>query len=110
MNPIHIPPLRERLKDISGLAHHPVNGKPTEMGIKTPVMNALRALDRLIGYRWSGNVRELKNALNRELIKNRTGPLHFDSSMARKLKSQIDLHPDVNRETETLDCKSGILW
>ena len=56
--PIHLPPLRERIADIVPLAEHflrQVSGKRL----------AAEAAGLLVGHAWRGNVRELKNAMER---------------------------------------------
>ncbi len=61
---IPLPPLRERPEDIPHLAHHFLEKATEKMG------RAIRgftnaAMDRLMAYEWSGNVRELENELER---------------------------------------------
>lgn len=64
---INIPPLRERRDDILLLAYHFLNkyakkfNKPIGR-ISSPAANILTS------YRWSGNVRELENAIERAVI------------------------------------------
>jgi two-component system response regulator HupR/HoxA len=61
---IHLPPLRERRSDIPLLAHHFLDFANQRMGRK---MNGFtnEAMDRLVAYGWSGNVRELENEIER---------------------------------------------
>ncbi|MES2123279.1 MAG: sigma-54 dependent transcriptional regulator [Gemmatimonadota bacterium] len=65
--PIHVPALRERLEDIPALVSHfvAVLGNGPGM-LPKPFSGA--ALRRLQRRRWSGNVRELRNAVERLLI------------------------------------------
>ncbi|HKK55737.1 sigma-54 dependent transcriptional regulator [Marinobacter sp.] len=64
---IRIPPLRERLPDILGLAQNFLRSQGEKMG--KPSLNltpeAMRVLER---HRWPGNVRELENAIERATI------------------------------------------
>jgi two-component system response regulator HupR/HoxA len=61
---IALPPLRERRSDIPLLAHHFLDFANQKMGRKIQgFTNA--AMDRLVAYEWSGNVRELENELER---------------------------------------------
>jgi two-component system response regulator HupR/HoxA len=61
---IEIPPLRERRTDIPILAHHFLDGASQRMGRRMQgFTNA--AMDRLVAYPWSGNVRELENEIER---------------------------------------------
>jgi len=61
------PPLRERTEDVSLLATHFLNLFATEMGMKPPELSAT-ALVSLESYHFPGNVRELKNIMERSLI------------------------------------------
>ncbi|MDH3213636.1 MAG: sigma-54 dependent transcriptional regulator [Myxococcales bacterium] len=61
---IELPPLRERRSDIPLLAHHFLDFASHKMGRKIHgFTNA--AMDRLVAYEWSGNVRELANEVER---------------------------------------------
>ena len=61
---VHLPPLRERRADIPPLAHHFLDLFNRKMGRQLGgYTNA--AMDRLVGYGWSGNVRELENEIER---------------------------------------------
>jgi len=64
---VEMPPLRERRDDIPLLARHFVQLFAREMSLAPPRISdaALRALD---AYDFSGNVRELKNILERALM------------------------------------------
>lgn len=65
--PIHLPPLRERREDIPILATALVAAIAQEIKTpKRPISNA--ALDKLSGYTFPGNIRELRNLLERALI------------------------------------------
>jgi two-component system nitrogen regulation response regulator NtrX len=65
--PIHVPPLRERTRDIPALVSHfvAVLGHGPGMAPKPFTGEALRRLQR---RHWPGNVRELRNAIERLLI------------------------------------------
>jgi two-component system response regulator PilR (NtrC family) len=64
---IHVPPLRERKEDIPILVRHLVRRYNRELGKKIQgVDNATMKL--LLGHDWRGNVRELKNAVERSMI------------------------------------------
>jgi len=59
---IHIPPLRERTEDIPLLAEHFAR-RVLRPSPAPPVTFSLPALEMLQKYDWSGNVRELENAV-----------------------------------------------
>jgi len=64
---VRVPPLRERQADLPLLARHFLHLFATEMGQKAPAITdaALAALQQ---YNFPGNIRELKNLLERALI------------------------------------------
>lgn len=69
LNVVHIdvPPLRERKEDIPALVRHFVSRYNRELGKKIQgVDNATMRL--LLSHDWKGNVRELKNAVERAMI------------------------------------------
>jgi two-component system response regulator HupR/HoxA len=61
---IALPPLRERREDIPLLAHHFLDFANREMNRKLDGFTN-EAMDRLVAYHWSGNVRELENEVQR---------------------------------------------
>ena len=71
--PIRIPPLRKRPEDIVPLAHFYLERFAQEWRCG-PLELADEAERLLKGYAWPGNIRELKNALERAIV-NRTGSL-----------------------------------
>ena len=61
---IHIPPLRERQEDIEALVEHfarEITGAPG-----SPFSDA--TMEALRNHRWSGNVRELRNVVERAVL------------------------------------------
>jgi DNA-binding NtrC family response regulator len=64
---VPVPPLRERVEDIPALAAHFLSLFATELGRRTPKLTE-EALERLLAHRYPGNVRELKNTLERASI------------------------------------------
>jgi two-component system response regulator AtoC len=65
--PIRVPPLRERRDDIPLLAEHFVTLGAKQMNL--PVCGVSdRALAALIGYDWPGNIRELRNIIERAVL------------------------------------------
>jgi DNA-binding NtrC family response regulator len=61
------PPLRERSEDVPVLAAHFLRMFAAEMGMRAPPLSA-EALGLLCAYDFPGNVRELKNVIERALI------------------------------------------
>lgn len=64
---LNLPPLRERMGDISLLAEFFVQRYSRRLG-KSPLILSSEALALLESYYWPGNVRELKNAIERAVI------------------------------------------
>jgi two-component system, NtrC family, response regulator HydG len=72
--PIQVPPLRERKEDIPMLAAHILarrRGAAKSFGgndARYPTQITAKGLQRLMAYRWPGNIRELENVLSRAAI------------------------------------------
>ena len=62
--PLTAPPLRERREDIPALAEHFLNAYAEENGFLPKTLSA-EARDLLLQYDWPGNIRELKNLVER---------------------------------------------
>src|ERR1700730_17430413 len=75
--PIEVAPLRERKDDIPLLAEHFVDLAVKELGCQRPRL-ARAGIDSLQGYDWPGNIRELRNVIERATIFARGGALEFD--------------------------------
>ncbi|HWZ92354.1 MAG TPA: sigma-54 dependent transcriptional regulator [Polyangiaceae bacterium] len=71
---VRTPPLRERPEDIQPLAEHFLRTFGLEMSRKPPTLGAA-ALDALLEHDFPGNVRELKNVIERALIECRSGEI-----------------------------------
>lgn len=87
---IALPPLRERLVDIEELAHYFVkhfaaktNNKIT--GLSTPYLDSLKQ------HNWKGNIRELKNVIERSIILSDAGELQC-VSLPADLQHTINVH------------------
>lgn len=65
--PIHVPRLRERKEDIHYLSDYFMNEFSIDMGKEMPVIQE-EAMKLLIDYDWPGNIRELKNLVQRLLF------------------------------------------
>lgn len=76
---ITIPPLRRGKEDIPALVSYFVGRKCRELGIVMPPAIAPSAFDHLKNCSWPGNIRELENLVERELICHKTGELTFSA-------------------------------
>lgn len=65
--PFQVPPLRERLEDVPMLVEHFNNKFSNDYG-KKPKSFSQDAIDALQNHVWLGNVRELKNTIERVVI------------------------------------------
>jgi two-component system nitrogen regulation response regulator NtrX len=65
--PITVPPLRERKEDIPLLVEHFLRMLAAEYG-QAPKRMTPEAMKRLMAYDWPGNIRELKNLIERLVI------------------------------------------
>ena len=79
---IQVPPLRERVAEISALANAFVEGASEAAGKRTLGISE-EAIAVLVAHRWPGNVRELKNVIVRSALLCRSAiiqasDLHFD--------------------------------
>ena len=75
--PIHVAPLRERKDDLVALAQHFI--ALTVKELRCPPPRLVRAgIASLQSYDWPGNIRELRNVIERSVILARGGVLDFD--------------------------------
>ena len=72
---VTVPPLREREEDIQLLAHHFLNLLAGEMGRDAPGLSA-EAVESLKRYEFPGNVRELRNIIERAIIESDGSDIH----------------------------------
>ncbi len=104
--PISIPPLRDRKEDIPRFVDHFINVMSRKMKLSSIATLAPGVIDSLMGYQWPGNIRELKNAVERELIINRGKPLTF-SSLFSTMPENIDI-PVERMAERSLDLDRAI--
>ncbi len=71
---IHLPPLRERGDDLAALVRHYLRRFSRELGRDVQEV-APEALERLRGYSWPGNIRELQSVLKQALLQARGATL-----------------------------------
>src|SRR6195256_1270247 len=65
--PVHVPPLRERSEDIPPLVRHYMEYFARENNVR-PKRITPAALDVMQRHRWKGNIRELRNTVERLII------------------------------------------
>lgn len=69
--PIHVPTLKNRIDDIPLLVDYFIGHICTDMGKDKPAITE-EAIEVLKGYDWPGNIRELKNVVQRFLFSDET--------------------------------------
>jgi DNA-binding NtrC family response regulator len=75
--PLRVAALRERKADIPLLAAHFVELLVKELGCPKPRLTRA-GIEALQGYDWPGNIRELRNVIERAVLFAQGGPLVFD--------------------------------
>jgi Nif-specific regulatory protein len=65
--PLSLPPLRARREDIPALVAHFTEATARDFGSTRPTVTA-EAMALLSAYRWPGNIRELRNVLERAVL------------------------------------------
>jgi two-component system response regulator AtoC len=86
--PLHLPPLRERAReDRLALLQRLFADLRAELR-ESPAEISSETLERLLGYAWPGNIREMRNVLERALIVSRgaaqLGPEHLPQELSRR--------------------------
>lgn len=81
--PLHLPPLRDRMEDVEQFSQRFLEEYNLEEGVARQFSG--KALDALLAYPWPGNLRELKNAVQRACI------------MAGQIIEVADLPAEVTR-------------
>lgn len=64
---LHLPPLREHKEDIPELVGLFIRKNNPRMGLNITEITS-RAMDALMAYHWPGNIRELKNVIERAML------------------------------------------
>jgi len=105
--PIVIPPLRHRKEDIPALVHYFVERKSKDIKIYPSPSVSAEEIERLKAYHWPGNIRELENLIERELIhkrgKGKSGRLTFEYfEMSKETKESGIVH-ETGQKLLTVD-------
>ncbi|EKD82018.1 MAG: hypothetical protein ACD_39C01520G0002 [uncultured bacterium] len=74
---IHIPPLRERMEDVTELVEHFVEEFRQKYN-KPDLAISKQAMQTLLNYSWPGNVRELRNVIERAVVLSRTAQIESE--------------------------------
>ena len=98
--PIEVPPLRERVSDIVPLAQHFLNTVCREQG-RDPLPLSKAQAASLSRHDWPGNIRELKNVIERAVILSPGNRLQLDQAMPggnskKGSEPTVDFDPDAD--------------
>ena len=86
---IVVPSLRKRSEDIPELAEYFLQRFITETGSKIKGFTP-RAMEELLRYRWPGNVREMKNVIERAVVLTRSEYIDHDDLVLSTLRTAGD--------------------
>lgn len=102
--PIYIPPLRERQDDIIPLINYFLCRLNKKYGFKKTF--STEALNCMLKYEWRGNVRELKNIVERVIVMN-NGDSILTKDLPKELKVWEDEHP-ILLENEIVPLRTAL--
>ncbi|MEO1497095.1 MAG: sigma 54-interacting transcriptional regulator [Planctomycetota bacterium] len=86
---IRVPPLRKRPEDVPLLAEHFLERFNDETGRKIEGFST-RAMEAMLTYRWPGNVREMKNVIERAVVLCPATVIDVDDLILSTLKTTGD--------------------
>ena len=100
--PINIPPLRQRKEDIAPLTNYFLNKFNAMYEVKKEISSeAIKAMEK---YNWYGNVRELRNIIERLVVSGAGNTISaFQVEMCLKEDNFNNAEPVKNGENATLD-------
>lgn len=90
MFPIEVPPLRDRREDIGPLAEYFLMRTCADLG-RDPMNWSKQQVIQLMGHRWPGNIRELRNVIERAVILSSGGRARLDLAMPDDAEIQADV-------------------
>ncbi len=93
--PLRVPPLRDRLADLPSLVGRLLALVARDLKVNAPPISHA-ALEKLSGYDFPGNVRELRNLLERAVILSRGGPIECEDL---PLPGSAGGPPPIGRDT-----------
>jgi PAS domain S-box-containing protein len=99
--PVRSVPLRERLGDIPLLAGHFLE-RACQAFNKPGVRLPLTQVEVLKRYPWPGNIRELENVIERQIIVSQDGRLRFDELLPAAAREQIETPEEPLDDSEPL--------
>ncbi|MBU8907543.1 sigma-54-dependent transcriptional regulator [Desertibacillus haloalkaliphilus] len=101
--PLHVPPLRDRKEDILPLVDYFLHVFAKQLKKHVPVLTD-EARQSLLSYHWAGNVRELRNIVERFVILHETG-----TDVTSFLEGQHTGVPSFKEEKQKLELDLDLL-
>jgi two-component system nitrogen regulation response regulator NtrX len=103
--PIQVPPLRDRREDIPLLVQHLAKRTSEEHNLK-PKRFDPRAMEALQRYRWRGNIRELRNTIERLMIMAPDDLVHVEDLPA-EFRGDSPSRPSVSEPVASAQAGAG---
>ncbi|MFV0447296.1 MAG: phage shock protein operon transcriptional activator [Vibrio sp.] len=100
---IHLPPLRERKDDIGLLAEYFAIRMCRELELSFFAGFTLRVINDLTQYSWPGNIRELKNVVERAVYQHGTADFPIDSLIFNPFKAEWRTDEKLREEAVKTD-------
>jgi PAS domain S-box-containing protein len=100
--PVDVPPLRERGDDVIQLAQHFLDQTCKDFGRKQMILTRSQA-NELREYQWPGNIRELKNVIERAVILSPGNVLRLDLSMPNLGSGDTEIRTSVPEKKADAD-------
>jgi PAS domain S-box-containing protein len=92
--PIQVPPLRDRINDIAPLAASFLDRACRELGKEAHSLTKGN-IEQLKSHSWPGNIRELKNTIERAVISSNSKKLNLDLAIVSAANVQQDISSDT---------------
>lgn len=99
--PINVPPLRERTDDIAPIAQHFLNRSSVQLG-REPLKLSKQQVNHLKQHDWPGNIRELKNTIERAAILSKGGRARLDLVLPKLATQETVATQSKTENTEYL--------
>ena len=103
-----LPPLRDRRSDIMLLANQFAIQMCRELGLPLFAGFSERARETLLGYRWPGNIRELKNVVERSVYRHGSSETELDDIIIDPFlrpRQQVEAPAKINGPLLPLDLR-----
>jgi two-component system, NtrC family, response regulator AtoC len=84
-----IPALRERVEEIEDLAAQFIEHFAKQLGRRSPPELGPDVLELMLNYSWPGNIRELRNAIERAVLLSGTGPILREHFPVEKMTATV---------------------